>query len=653
MNTDVLAPLAQYKADRYWGVSPESILLYNNVAITGQDAAWDALRRHHDLVTYVTNHRVGWQAYSNALEEIVEDWFSDTTKYLAQYATPEFARQFVLGAAYEAGDGVMRLLRAAQEENNAADPGDRIVLSRRDARSIGTELDIRLLRSLGALRATADGYQVQRDVIRTLYGSSNLTQEQACWAILERICRSLDIDNIETVIPRLLGGFEVKQPDVIPDDTDGSLPIYAGDANVKNFIERLTGDEGDEIFAELTTQQTERAKQLSRATGIRTADKPVDTPQWPLCDRGAAVCAVASQHHLPVMTKWILSNESISDQFNLHRELKKAGFDVALESDLLIFENPYEGPTDPDAVADYESYLEKEHDAALAVATASDRLQQRLEEEWTAQRNALLAAVMQRLDDITTAPTRFVFSMFDPIYHADKYEIEEYVGDSPHLSDEVDRIREWREKQPHDATTFAEQVRETCARPLENNELAPRLRIMSPWVNFTIKEYTALFQRLLANDIQVQLLLRLPDPSDWSDLKRNFITRIGDTRGNLEIRTYTRYKKFKDHTQLRKHKRGEADEDGDTFVSETGVHAKLYVAGGTENGEVLAGSANLMENSFYYNPEAGLHSQHPEVIQTAVDYFDLIWNLAAPDEIDESVFTEKTNFQFYPKVYRP
>jgi phosphatidylserine/phosphatidylglycerophosphate/cardiolipin synthase-like enzyme len=176
---------------------------------------------------------------------------------------------------------------------------------------------------------------------------------------------------------------------------------------------------------------------------------------------------------------------------------------------------------------------------------------------------------------------------------------------------------------------------------------------MSPWLNYIIKEYTALFQRLLESGVEIELLFRLPSANDWSEIKQNFLTRIGDTHGNLTLRTYTRYKKFKDHTQLRKHKRGEIDDEGDSFVSETGLHAKLFIAGTPESGAVLAGSANLMENSFYYNPEAGLRTQHPEVIQTAIEYFDLIWKLAEPDEIDESVFTGKTSFEFYPKVYRP
>ena len=317
-----------------------------------------------------------------------------------------------------------------------------------------------------------------------------------------------------------------------------------------------------------------------------------------------------------------------------------------------MFKAPYSGPTAPDAVAAYESYVERESDRANSIAAAARQLSGRLTGSWANQRSGLLASAMTEIDDVTTAPIEFVFSMFDPIHHADEYEIEEYIGDSPHLADEVNRIKEWRENQPHDAITFTEAVREVCARPLEDESVPPRLRVMTPWLNYIMKEYTALFQRLLENGIEIQLLFRLPDLSDWNNLKQEFLTRIGNTYGNLQLRTYTRYKTFKDHSQLRKHKRGNVDDKTDSNVSETGVHAKLFIAGSPENGSTLAGSANLMENSFYYNPEAGLHTRHPEVIQTASGYFDLIWELAEPDDIDESVYTGKTNFEFYPKVYR-
>jgi hypothetical protein len=645
--------LLSHSVRRYWGIAPESILLYNNAAITGSDEAWADLRRYYDLTIYVTNHAVDWQTYTTALESIVEQWFPPTTKRLAQHATAMTADQFVLGAAYESEGGVLRLLRTAQEYDEDAQVETPVILPRRDAQSIATQQDINLLRSFGVLRATMDGLQFNKELLRTLHGSRELTVPEACWAILARLYEAHGFSDVDSVIPQLLESFGITSPENTPTNIWGSFPVYIADDRVSEFVDELFAKESREVFTDLAYTYNSRAERLCQTTGLSQGKEPTEDIDWPITDRAAAVCAVASQHARPVAIEWLVNAEPDSDKFRLHRRLADAGFNVSLQEELLEFKQPYAGPTDPDSVSEYENYVKTEQTRANKIATTARHLSGIIDGAWVDQRKDLLSTSVSRVDEITTAPIEFIFSMFDPTYHADKYEIEEYVGESPHLADEVKEINKWRTNQPHDAVTFTDKVREICAQPLEEESIPPRLRVMSPWLNFTIKEYTALFQRLLANDIHIQLLIRLPDPKDWSKLKQNFLTRIGDTHGNLEIRTYTRYKKFKDHTQLRKHKRGELDDDGDASVSETGIHAKLFITGDADNGAVLAGSANLMENSFYYNPEAGIHTRHPEVIQTAIDYFDLIWEVAEPDAIDESVFTGKTNFQFYPKVYRP
>ncbi len=643
--------LEDHTAGRYWGVSPESLLLYNNTTITESEAAWDALRRYYDLTVYVTNHAVEWEVYTEALKMIVEEWFDPSTQLLAQHTTAATAHQFVLGAAYEDEGGVMRILRTAQEYDNDEDKSA-ILLARRDVQSIADEQAINLLRSFGVLRATMDGYEINQAVVRTLHGSRGLNEAEACWAILARMCETQGLGDHDIIVPPLLEAFDMIVPDSPPSKIGGSLPIYAGDDRIAAFIDELFADEAAAVLAEVEETWTDRGERLQESIGLRQAEPPCETPNWPVSERTAGVCAMASQHDLPVAVEWLLTNESAKDKFELHRDLADAGFNVSLNEELLVFESPYSGPTAPDALKAYEGYIQDELTRANSIATAARQLSGQLEGSWENQQADLLASTMERLDQVTTAPIEFVFSMFDPIHHADKYEIEEYVGDSSHLDDEVDQIREWRTNQPHDAVTFAEAVRNVCARPVENESVSPCLRVMTPWFNSTVKEYTALFHQLLESGVQIQLLFRLPTPNKWNELKQEFLTRVGDTQGNLELRSYTRYKKFKDHTQLRKHKRDEYDDEGDSYVSETGIHAKLFIAGEAENGKVLAGSANLMENSFYYNPEAGIQTQHPEVIQTATDYFDLIWDLAEPDKIDESVYTGKTNFEFYPKVYR-
>ena len=250
MPTDLPDSLENHTTGRYWGISPESILLYNNATVTGADTAWDALRRYYDLTVYVTNHAVDWKTYTEALETIVDKWFNSQTRLLAQHATPATAQQFVLGAAYETEGGVMRLLRTAQEyaeeEGNGA-----VSLARRDVQSIADDQSIKLLRSLGALRATVNSYEINREVVRALYGSRRLSTAEACWAILSRICEAHGLSDHDAVVPHLLEAFNVDAPDSSPTTVQGSLPVYAGDDRVAELVDELFSDDAVTVLAEI------------------------------------------------------------------------------------------------------------------------------------------------------------------------------------------------------------------------------------------------------------------------------------------------------------------------------------------------------------------------------------------------------------------
>jgi len=381
MLTDLPDALEDHTAGRYWGVSPESLLLYNNTTVTEADAAWEALRRYYDLTVYVTNHAVEWEVYTETLETIVEEWFDPSTRLLAQHTTAATAQQFVLGAAYEAEGGVMRILRTAQEYDNEEDTGA-ILLARRDVQSIADEQEINLLRSLGVLRATMDGYEINQAVVGTLHGSRGLNEAEACWAILARMCQAHGLTDHDLIIPPLLKAFDIDLPDSPPTTVRGSLPIYAGDDRIGAFVNELFADEAAAVLAEVEQKWTDRVGRLQETIGLRQAETPCETPNWPVSDRTAVVCAMASQHELPVAVDWLLTNESAKDKFELHRDLRDAGFNVSLNEGLLVFKSPYSGPTAPEAVDAYESYIKSEIDRANSIATAAHQLSGRLEGSW-------------------------------------------------------------------------------------------------------------------------------------------------------------------------------------------------------------------------------------------------------------------------------
>ena len=649
MTIELPDELAQYSESRYWGVTPVSILLTNNI-LTSRGEDWSPLRRYYDLSVYLTNFEPEWPVYRDTVCSVCDDWFEPPMNEFAVCADAASAKQYVVGAAYQSDGGIVRALRRAQDERQRCDHDQPTIVSRRELRGFASDEDIRLLRSLGVLRSRTDGYQFDREVLAALERGHGLNREEAAWALLQRALEAIGVSHPEPVTEQLLAQAGMSVPDSRPTVRKTSLPVYLGTQDLADVADIFITDDLSTILTERREEVASRRTRLRESLQFVSSNRTATTVDWPIDDPVSTVCAAASQRGLPVATGWAVDILD-TDPYTLLRRLRDAGIDAHLADEQLTFDEGYAAPSaDNDALKQYQSWVETELDHLEASVYALEEASERLSTGWERQRQSLLETALHQLKGHTVSPIRFVYTMFDPIHHADEYDIEQYVGDSPHLKDEVRRIREWRERQPHDATPFSEAVPEVCNFPLEQEDTEPRLRIMSPWMNFAIQDYTALFSRLVKNDIQISLLLRLPGARDWNNLKRNLLTRIGDTDGNLELRTYTRYKKFHDHTELREIKKGRTDTDN---VSETGVHAKIFIAGTPDNGAVLSGSANMMENSFFYNPEAGLHTRHPAVIRTATDYFDLVWELAEPDRIDEAMYSGKTNFEFYPRVYRP
>jgi hypothetical protein len=344
-----------------------------------------------------------------------------------------------------------------------------------------------------------------------------------------------------------------------------------------------------------------------------------------------------------------LAAQTGKPELGVYNDLQGADVETTYDDGLIRFEKAYPVPEDTSpGVDEYNRWVQKELTVLQDRLTALRILQSGVSGGYERQERHLLTTALSFMESFTISPTRFIYTIFDPEFHADTYSIENYIGDSRELEREVKTIRRWRQERPNDAESFAKTIREVINHPLEVDNVEPVVRIMCPWTNFAIQDYVSQLSRLFDNGIDVRLLFRLPQRDDWGQLKRNLLSRLGDTRGHLELRSYTRYKEYHDHAELR-----EMRADEGAYLHETGVHAKLFVAGSPRNGSVLAGSANLMENSLYYNPEAGLQTRNPNVIETAADYFELVWELAAPDRIPEEAYTGDTEYTFFPSVYRP
>ena len=651
--TDVPDAIDRYSDVELWGVTPSSILAANYIltdASKSGEADWTLLRQQYDLWMLRTNYQPSWETYRAFLSDLVQTWLEQPLHQAAVFVDPDQYSQFITGSLYHNGsDGIIRLLNWACQQYDPEISENQIMIGQQEVSQFADQSDIRILASIDAVTYTPEGYVFDPTTIETLTAGLHSDRSQAAWALLERCVERMTVDAPDTVIRKLLSALDFPVPDDPPADTAGSIPIYVLSRSLEPLVIDLFDEELTRAIYEIQNQigtQIESLEDSLRVDFI-TADQVRDV-SWPLSDTGAAVCAIASQRGLPVVADWVRSTEGADDIFAVHARLQDAGVDVTLCDRLLSFNEAYATPIAPKpALEEYQTWLDREietlrdqHRMLAAVSREVGRLTER-------HRSELVDQSMKQLDQCDVRPTTFVYTMLDP-ERLKQYSVERYAGESSHLEDEIRWIRQWRDDEPLDARPYASVLPEVISYPLEHESAKPELQIMSPWFNFALQDYVALFNRLLENGVQVKMLFRLPTYQEWNRMQSRFFERIGETHGNLQLRTYTRYREYREHSEL-----ADIEDSDDGYLDEFGVHAKMYIAGDQADGTLLTGSANLVENSLHFNPEVGIHTYDPNLIETARAYFDLVWRLTEADKIPEKVMFGEVPFKFYPKVYEP
>lgn len=644
-------PLIEPTETGVWGVSPESLLLGVLSHQRNGTADSQALRRYYDLEILRTNYEPGWESFQEGIDQLCTAWFPPEVAHIACTVPPKSASAFVAGAAYyDTPSGIANLLVQGQEAIKTTDTGEAVTMSQRDVYGyIDTKTERELAQSLRIITPVTDGYKLNRAVFDPIVEGFAKTRSEAAYETVHQLLSHLGIEQPDPIVAPLLKMFDIEPPESPPTKTSGALSVYVRNTAIQDVVETLFGDDLETVVSDLASQAERERTQLQETLGLGTATvETTDSVKWPFDPAIGGVCALASQRHVPLAAGW-LAEQVGQPELSVHNELQQAGIETTYDDGLIRFKEAYPVSEDTSPCIDeYNRWVQNELAMLQDRLTALRILQSGVSEGHERQEGQILMTTLSFMESFTISPTRFIYTIFDPEFHADAYSIKNYVGDSRELEREVKTIRRWRQERPNDAESFAKTIREVINHPLEVDNVDPVVRIMCPWTNFAIQDYVSQLSRLFDNEIDVRLLFRLPQPDDWGQLKRNLLSRLGDTRGHLELRSYTRYKEYHDHAELR-----EMRADDEVYLNETGVHAKLFIAGSPRNGSVLAGSANLMENSLYYNPEAGLQTRNPNVIETAIDYFDLVWELAAPDRIPEEAYTGETEYTFFPSVYRP
>ena len=255
--------------------------------------------------------------------------------------------------------------------------------------------------------------------------------------------------------------------------------------------------------------------------------------------------------------------------------------------------------------------------------------------------DAIIAQDYDSLSDGDVAPAYFTFTLVDPDALGEK-KMDDYVGDSRGLGRERARLRRWHENRPAGMRSYTAMTDHLFSLGLERDLDDKVLRIMTPFDDDTFNEYVSQIRRLLQQGFELRLLTRhTKEPWEWRRLQQNLLSEIKQHREQVTIRSYSRFKQ---------HQRVTPDMDF-RDLGEFGIHGKVQTIGRPEEGAALLGSANFMENSYDWNPECGVYTERIQFVDAAVEFFDIVWDLAESDELSTERLQEVPNHQLVPTYY--
>lgn len=255
--------------------------------------------------------------------------------------------------------------------------------------------------------------------------------------------------------------------------------------------------------------------------------------------------------------------------------------------------------------------------------------------------DAIVAQDYDSLSDGDVAPAYFTYTLVDPDALGEK-KMDDYVGNSRGLGRERARLRRWHENRPAGMRSYTAMTDRLFSLGLERDLDDQVLRIMTPFDDDTFNEYVSQIRRLLNRGFELRLLTRhTKEPWEWRRLQQNLLSEIKQHRDQITIRSYSRFKQ---------HQRVTPDMDF-RDLGEFGIHGKVQTIGRPEEGAALLGSANFMENSYDWNPECGVYTERTQFVDAAINFFDIVWDLAESDELSTERLQEIPNHQLVPTYY--
>lgn len=651
---DIATDLRTQSPERIWGVSAGS--LYSALSAKAvSESLEERLSPHVRAETLRTNDE-------RDLNDVVEihEWG------LEEFGLTDGERLTLLGSVVAASDNPRPLIRAAVvariqsvetvlrscseiEENIPRREFDSLLADDWDEVILGP-----LLGSLGFATIHPDSVDFSLERIESaLHAQQRTTRGEVVSEAYSRILPNLTSLDDKSCIGHLVEQITGNSPNR---ELSGAVVAAALANSTTTFVDE---DEiSDAILAQRQEYQTEfdtLRSLLTPATETAVSrvetDHPIeidDVPDVALLDEEThslvldMVTTVSRHPNITEFAVGFLTSQGASiTPYNLHQALNSIpGVTCEVSESVVEFESVPQEISGEDLREEYTTYLVRECSAVKRrIDTISDASATSTPTPVAAE--TVVAEEYESLSSGDVAPAYFAYTLPNPDALGEK-KMDGYVGDSRGLGRERARLRRWHDKRPSGLRSYTAMTDRLFSHGLEHDIEDKVLRIMTPFDDDTFNEYVAQIRRLLDHGFRLRLLTRhTKEPWEWRRLQRNLLSEIKEHRDRVTVRTYSRFKE---------HQRVTPDMDF-RDLGEFGIHGKLQTVGAPEEGAVLLGSANFMENSYDWNPECGVYTERTQFVDAAIEFFDIAWDISSADELSVDRLQEIPDHPLIPTYY--
>jgi len=630
--------------ERLWGVSPESTYAALDALATDESLV-DALRDYHTLALAATNQErerdtlvAFHRKFLHAVGLVAESGVTELGALVLRSDDPRALLQTLVATYSEA---TRRLLRDCLAIEDVVPRREYETLLRDDHE---TEVLTPVFGSFDLLHVFPDGVELSVEAVERSLEVHDVSSNEAARASLHR---------------NLLRSFSGLGRETAGDITAKYLGRRGGETTNQEIVGTLGGADGElfnheAVHAAIDEVRAEYDQLAARSIDLLTAGggdvmiasgkelSVEDVREHAESDAAPAIvdlfAMVAAQRLDRVHARYVASqlDGSIYSAFNAINSVP--GAECELQDEVLILDQV---PAVVDGTSHYDRYVEFLLDERETFTTRRKDLAEAKITIEGVDMDAHLARRVSEIESRQVAPTHFTFTLIDPDGLGEEV-MEEYVGDSRGLGRERARLRRWHESRPSDLRSYTAMTDRLFSRGIESDLEQQVLRIMTPYDDDTFGEYAAQLRRLLEAGHELRFLTRhTKEPWEWKRLRDNLLKPLDANRDQVSIRTYSR---FKQHQQI-------SPKADWSEVSEIGIHGKLHIIGGPHEGAAILGSANFMENSYHWNPECGVYTERTAFVRAAIEFFDLVWDLAEADQLSLDRLQEIPDRDFIPSYY--